>query len=236
MVQESRFIAEMPEEPRTATHHVSEAAMSIQNRIVPQMSEKLHLLAASFDEELEKKDASEREARRILNTTIKESKNVQAQFNDLSHGREEAEQKARGEEQYSRVRKQVISLIEQQHHIQLHAAEGSQANGHLNAAEDDLAERVMLAKMPNQEQNKRRKLVGDFVKARSIASVGEKGDMFRRLLLKALGPEISLVDENLNRLVQELTEEVHGQRLKTIEICGPDYDEILDGVVMLEYS
>ena len=111
-----------------------------------------------------------------------------------------------------------LFLIEQQHHIQLHAAEESQANGHLNAAEDDLAERVMLAKMPNQEQTKRRKLVGDFVKARSIASVGEKGDMFRRLLLKALGPEISLVDENLNRLVQELTEEVHGQRLKTIEI------------------
>jgi hypothetical protein len=30
---------------------------------------------------------------------------------------------------------------------------------------------------------------------------GEKGDMFRRLWLKAMGPEISLVDENFNRLV-----------------------------------
>jgi transcription factor MBP1 len=96
---ESRFIAEMPEEPRTATHHVLEAAISIQNRIVPQMLEKLHLLAASFDEELEEKDASEREARRILNTTIKESNNVQAQFNDLSQ--DEKMQSRRPEEKNS---------------------------------------------------------------------------------------------------------------------------------------
>jgi len=77
---------------------------------------------------------------------------------------------------------------------------------------------VRITRALNQEQNKRRKLVGDFVKARSMAGAGEKGDMFRRLLLKALGPEVSLVDENLNRLVQELTEEVHGQRLETIEV------------------
>jgi len=51
-----------------------------------------------------------------------------------------------------------------------------------------------------------------------MAGEGEKEiDMFRRLLLRALGPEVSLVDENLKRLVQELTEKVHGQRLEPIE-------------------
>ena len=51
-----------------------------------------------------------------------------------------------------------------------------------------------------------------------MAGEGEKEiDLFRRLLLRALGPEVSLVDENLKRLVQELTEKVHGQRLEPIE-------------------
>lgn len=66
----------MPKEPQTATYYISKAPLLIQNRIVPQILEKLHLLAASFNEKLEKKNASKREARCVLNTTIKESNNV----------------------------------------------------------------------------------------------------------------------------------------------------------------
>ncbi|KAI9055782.1 hypothetical protein LZ554_000723 [Drepanopeziza brunnea f. sp. 'monogermtubi'] len=214
---------EMPEEPsRNPPHHISEAAMSIESTIAPLMMERFQNLANSFDDELVEKETSEREARRILKSTRQELESSKAQIKEILFHKESPDVMAKAKEQLTHVEKAVTMLIEQQQSIQLQfrsQQEECKSNGHTMSSEDDIGERVMLAKMLDGERKKRQKLVVQYRDALSVAGAGEKGDQYRRLLAKCLGEDVEHMDENIDVLVHTLTEEEAGQEG---EIVIPD--------------
>jgi hypothetical protein len=215
---------EMPEEPRRNTTHISEASMSIESHIKPLMLEKFQDLARSFDEELIEKETSEKEARRILQSTHQELAAINAQIAEISFQREPPEKTAQAKQQLEQVEKMVASLIEQQQMLILRGKiqrEEAKMNGHMITSDDDIAERVMLAQRLMAEQSKRQKLVIQYRDALSDAGAGERGELYRRLIRKALGTEIEMMDGNLDTLIEQLKEDQRSREGETI-IRGVD--------------
>jgi transcription factor MBP1 len=208
----------MPEEPHRTTAHHSEAAMSIESKIIPLMHEKFQDLAASFDEEFQEKEISEREARRILTATIHELDAISGQILDIEYTEDKQLEKRKIEE-VAKFETMVTGLIEQQQKMQLHAItqhEQSKSNGHM-MSEDDVAERAMLAKMLADEQTNRVQLVEQYRNALSLAGAGEKGDMYRRLISKCVGQDPESMDEGiLDSLIEQLEEDRTGREFETV--------------------
>ena len=218
---ESRSQYEMPEEPRHDTAHVSEAAMSIESKITPLMLEKFQDLARSFDDELIEKETSEKEARRILNSTHAELAAMNEQILEIGYHRELAEERADSTAQLARIEKSITSLIEQQQQLRLLSLcqhEESKTNGHIMSGEDDLDERIMLAKMLAEEKDKRHGLISDYRDALAVAGAGEKGESYKKLIVKALfgGQDPSTVELDIDNVLAELTAEKLGQEGETV--------------------
>ena len=206
-----------PSTHRTLSHH-SEAAMSVESKITPLMLEKFQDLARSFDEELMDKDDSEKEARRILNTTHIELGTIREQILDLGIAEDDPETEEQTKAQLARVEQMVTSLIEQQQQIQLLSRaqhEESKTNGHMMQSDDEIGERAMQAKMLNEEQNRRQLLVGDYRDALSMAGAGEKGELYRRLISKCVDTPVESMDENLDSLIEQLMEDQGGIESET---------------------
>ncbi|TAQ83338.1 hypothetical protein B7494_g8339 [Chlorociboria aeruginascens] len=205
----SAFHDVMNEPPRHTVSHHSEAAMSVASKITPLMLEKFQDLAYSFDDELVDKDHSEKEAKRILNSTHIELATIREQILDLGimedNDRVEAENKA----QLAHIEHLVTSLIEHQQQIQLLSRtqlEENQANGHMSN-DDDVAERLSYSKQLNEELANRKQLVGQYRQALSMAGAGEKGEVYRRLISSCVDSEVDLMDENLDNLIEQLVED-----------------------------
>jgi hypothetical protein len=212
-------VYEMPEEPRRNTTHISEASMSIESTIKPLMLEKFQDLARSFDEELIEKETSEKEARRILSSTNQELAAIKQQILEVSYHQESPEKTAQGKQQLEQIQLMVTSLIEQQQKLSLWGNiqhEEAKMNGHMITSDDDVAERVMLAQRLMAEQNKRQKFVVQYRDALSDAGAGERGELYRRLIRKALGTEIEMMDENMDTLIEQLKEDQRGREGETI--------------------
>jgi transcription factor MBP1 len=209
---DSRSMYEMPEEPYRDITHISEAAMSIQSKITPLMLEKFQDLAHSFDEELDEKETSEKEARRILQSTQAELAVANEQI--LGFHRETADSRAESVSQLIRIENSITSLIEQQQKLRLWSMtqlEESKSNGHMMSGDDDLHERAMLAKMLTEEQNKRQKLVILYRDALAMAGAGEKSEMYRKLIFKTVKKDqiMDTMDLNLDKLIEELGDDDH---------------------------
>jgi hypothetical protein len=113
----------------------------------------------------------------------------------------------------------VTSLIEQQQKLNLWGKiqrEEAKMNGHMMASDDDITERAMLAQRLSTEQNKRQKLVVQYRDALSDAGAGERGELYRRLIRKALGTEIEMMDDNMDTLIEQLKEDQRGREGETI--------------------
>jgi transcription factor MBP1 len=204
-----------PEENTRAmpTHH-SEAALSIESKITPLMLEKFRELAASFDDELIDKDESEKEAKRLLDTTHVELAQIREQLIEVGYSEHKDVGNTDQEKaQYSQLDTAVVSLIEQQQQMQLFARaqhEESKQNGHISQGDDDLAERAALARMLSEEQNKRQKLVGEYKDALSMAGAGEKGEQYRRLISKCIDHDVETMDENIDSLLEQILDDQGG--------------------------
>ena len=74
----------------------------------------------------------------------------------------------------------------------------------------------MLAKMLQEEENKRKNNVAKYSDALSKAGAGEKGDQYRKLLSLSLGAEVEHMDENIDTLLQQLAEDEDGQEGETV--------------------
>lgn len=201
-----------PSKRQTPTHH-SEAAMSVEQKIAPLMLQKFQELADSFDEELIEKDTSEREARRIVNSTHLELKMLRDQVLDLGFNEEDTETQAERNEQLAQIEQLITSLIEQQQQMQLLSRanrEESKSNGHMTG-EDDIAERAMLAKILSEEQTRRQNLVIQYREALSMAGgLGEKGDLYKRLLAMCVPINEEMTPENMDILIEQMSEEQKG--------------------------
>lgn len=191
------------------THH-SEAALSIESKITPLMLEKFRELAESFDDELIDKDESEREATRLLNSTNAELAQIREQLIQISYSEHKDTGNAeQNKAQYSQLDSAVVSLIEQQQQMQLFARaqhEESKQNGHASQ-NDDIVERATLARILNEEQSKRQKLVGEYKDALSMVGAGEKGEQYRRLISKCVETEVDTMDENVDSLLEQLLDD-----------------------------
>ena len=203
---------------RHAASHHSEAAMSLQSKITPLVLEKFQELARSFDDELIDKEHSEKEAKRILNSTHLELAQVRESIQEWSNVDLDLEQDARMTRELEELQNRVDSLLERQQEISLRAIndEGSaqhRMNGHDG---DNVGERLVLAQQVNEQQDKRRQLVTGYREALSRAGACEKGELYRRLISKSLDfsdKDVEMMDENLDSLIESLTEEQEGREI-----------------------
>ncbi|CAD6504389.1 BgTH12-06119 [Blumeria graminis f. sp. triticale] len=218
-VKDVRFGRIIPDEPPRVIHHASEAAMSIQSKIAPQLQERIFSLAAAFDEELEDKESSEREARRILSATTTESEALGQQLDDINGMQEDSYAKVHSLEKLNEFQRTLACVVERQQSIQLfNLSQQKEANISTEESRaDDFDERVKLAKQLDEQQKRRQKLVQSYIDAHSMAGAGEKSELYRRVLIKSLGSDVSLVDQNLDALVEQLKEDVHSQQTELMK-------------------
>ncbi|KAI0996293.1 hypothetical protein K3495_g11887 [Podosphaera aphanis] len=221
--KENQYPREMPEEPQKLSQYISEASMSLQDRIAPKIQERIQALALSFNGELEEKEIAEREAQRILNKTVSESERLNQQLNEIKQIKENSDSKFNNVEELEWSQKNLISTIEKQHIIQLQSLcqeDNNNSSSDLVSGEDDLAERITLAKTLDEQQKKRQQLVQSYVEAKSVVGTGEKDDLYRKVLAKSLGPDVSLVDENLDALIEQLREDEQSQNLEIVKVSS----------------
>lgn len=212
---------------RQPTSHHSEAAMSIQSKVSAQIQQKLQELAQSYDEELIDKEHSEKEAKRILNSTIIELTTVREQINEWSHMSGEMEHDARMAVELEHLQARVDDILERQQELNLRMLLKDTANPSLNGHETDdmnsdaeFAERIRLARQLAEQQSRRQTLVLGYREALARQGAGEKAESYRRLIGRCLdltGKEIESLDDNAESLIEQL-EESHGGR----EVVIPD--------------
>ncbi|KAH8808009.1 hypothetical protein F5884DRAFT_704424 [Xylogone sp. PMI_703] len=187
----------------TISHH-SEAAMSVESKITPMVLEKFQALARSFDEELIDKDNSEKEAKRILNSTQLELATIREQIQNLGTTGEDEAADAVEAAQLATLEAEMTSLIEQRQQIELLGLveqEEAKMNGHV--ADDNPEERLRLAQILNEEQTNRQNLVQQYKNALSMAGAGEKGEKYRRIVSHCVGTD-ELMNQDLNDLIEQL--------------------------------
>jgi ankyrin repeat protein len=201
--------------------HISEAAMSIESKVTPLVLEKFHELARSFDEELKEKEESEKEARRILLATHDELEAIRVQILDITYHDDPPEVHEQKLQHLAHLEKVVTSLIEEQQQIQLLARtqhEESKQNGHMSTGDDDLAERLLLAREVNKQQEKRKMLVEKYRDALAMAGAGENGEKYRRLISKCVDQDVETMDENLDSLIDQLKQQENDRSAETIDL------------------
>lgn len=195
----------------TAPAHYSEAAMSVEKKLLPLMQEKLGGLANSFDEELREKDTSEQEANRIVATVQAELSEIRGRILDVTASSDDADTKAELQRNLSHVEQEIVSLIEQQQQLQLLSRtshEESKSNGHSRNGDEDLAEKIMLAKLLCEEQERRHTLVGRYRDALGAAGdVGEMGELYRRVIAESVGINSENIDAEIDVLLEAMQEE-----------------------------
>lgn len=201
------------ENPRHILPHTSEAAISIDSKITPLVLEKFRELAQSFDDELQDKIESEKEANRLLLTTHDELTQIRHQTIEYDYLQDQdSGDVEQAKAKYAQLDKSVLSLIEQQQHLELLARsqhEEGRQNGHSSQV-DDVAERAMLARILDEEQHKRQKLVVQYMDALAMAGAGEKGEQYRRLISKCVDTEVDSMDENIDSLLEQLLDDQGG--------------------------
>lgn len=196
---------------RRGVPHYSEASISIEQKIAPTMLEKFRDLAGSFDDELLEKDHSAKDSRRILNGVLAELETVREQNLALSQSDRDTTTDPEHKSKLQQKLRDVTSLIEQQQQIRLQARiQNGQAttNGQGSHSEQ---EKLALALQMSQEQKKRVELVDMYKDALSVAGVSEEGEAYKKLISKCTGTEMSVIDENLDSLVDSLEEDWHGK-------------------------
>jgi transcription factor MBP1 len=202
----------MEQSSRHPIAHHSEAAMSMESRVTPAILEKFQDLARSFDDELIDRHNSEKEAKRILNTTQRELETVRAEIQDVEAVEEDDAVAAHDEAQLSHSKQTIISLVEAQQQLRLalsinHSESNSaHMNGHVDSSSDD-DEKIQLYLRLQQEQEKRVQLVEAYADAVSMAGMDERGEMYRKLTAKCIGLKEDEVDAQLDSLIGILEED-----------------------------
>jgi hypothetical protein len=220
---------EPPDDPNYTSRHTvshnSEAAMSIENKITPLVLDKFRELAASFDEELNQQFEAEKNAKMILNKTQMELAQLRDEILELGYRAEDPETEQANINELERTKKLVTSLVEQQQKVQLQVLvqrEETKQNGHVpQGDEDDMAERLMLAKTLLDEQAKRQNLVEAYVDGLAKAGAGEKGEKYKRLISKCVDTDFENMDENLDSLLEQLKEDKAARMAEVID--NPDF-------------
>jgi transcription factor MBP1 len=196
---------------RHTTSHHSEAAMSVELKVTPLILDKFQGLAQAFDEELIDRDNSEKEAKRILNSTHIELATMREQILELGAAEDPDHVDEEQQAQLIQAERAIMSVVEQQQQIRLNALVQSEGmpNGSspFENGDDKSEEKIHVVARFIAEQRKRVDLVNEYTEATSLAGMGEKGEMYRKLIVRCLGIKEDEVDENLDSLISVLEED-----------------------------
>ncbi|ATZ56792.1 hypothetical protein BCIN_14g00280 [Botrytis cinerea B05.10] len=214
------------ENPRGVAH-ISEAAMTLKNNAEPILLERLHALACSFDEELAEKENAEADSKRILEGVKMELAGVREQARQLAEEEEGEENSIAAKAHLVGLQERVQSLVERQQQLLLLSRtqhEGSKINGHgggqVNGSadlEESENEKIMVAQHLQEEIERRKALVGEYIGALGVAGGGDEGELYKRVIVRDLGVdegEGGLSDEGLDALIANLEEERGGVGLE----------------------
>lgn len=207
------------ESSRLTVSHNSEAAMSIEHKVTPDIMSKFSALAQSFDDELNDKEQNHKEALRMIETSQQEINTVRDETMHLEFETPSADVKVEEENEFTRLQNHVISLREQQQQATLNGTieeEAGKQNGHPTDDNDDLAERLRLAQLLSQEQEKRRHFVTQYSQALAMAGTGEQAQAYRQLVCKCVDMPMEELDENLDMLLEHAEEEEKARKLERL--------------------
>jgi hypothetical protein len=194
--------------------------MSIESKVAPLVLEKLQQLANSFDEELKEADESEKEARRLLNTSQDEYEAIRIKILDITYHHDQPDIHQEKLQRLAELENVVTDLLEQQQQIQLLSRtqlEENKQNGHMSQGSDDIGERLKLARQLVEEQEKRKNLVLAYRDARARVGAGENVEKYRTLVHKAVDQDVDTMDDNLDTLVEQLTQQAKDTAAETID-------------------
>lgn len=200
---------------RKESHH-SEAAQTLSTKVGPSVNAKLEDLKNSYNQELQERENSEKEARRILAQTQADLAAVQRLIEEFGEGGEDKAGAKNEVSQLSRAQGMVVSLVEQQQAILLSQKVAEFEKMGVNGDDVEMGENGDLETMGRlldelrEQQVKRTKLVGEYIAALADRGVGEKADMYRRLTANCLSVEEKMVDSRIDEILVSLEEENEG--------------------------
>lgn len=204
---------------KLAVSFKSDAANTVQSRIIPLMLEKVNDLAQSFEAEFKEKDDAESEARQILQNTQAELANLQSSVADLESRLEADEAAAKTEAEAEDARKKVLAYVTHQNRIAVHEAvehelsnmmngDGQGGQNQQSQENDSYEDRLNLAAQLREILQEQRSAEAEYVEARGMIGTGEKIDKYRHLLRSCLPPEDQeMLDENLEDMIRMMEDE-----------------------------
>ena len=204
---------------KLTTSFKSDAANTVQGRIIPLMLEKVNDLAQSFEAEFKEKDDAENEARQILQNTQAELANLQASVADLESRLEADEAASKTEAEAEAARQKVLAYVTHQNRIAVHETVehelGNMMNGdgqggpnQQSQENDSYEDRLNLAVQLRDILLEQRSAEAEYVEARGMIGTGEKIDKYRHLLRSCLPPEDQeMLDENLEDMIRMMEDE-----------------------------
>ncbi len=145
-----------------------------------------------------------------MNSTHIELATLREQILELSAAEEDDVVSSNEEAQLQRAQQSIIALVEYQQQLRLATSihrEESMSNGHLDDDSEDLEEQLDLYGRLEEEQQKRVALVEEYSNALSMAGMGERGELYRKLTAKCLGLKEDEVDAQLDSLISVLEED-----------------------------
>ncbi|KAH6689425.1 hypothetical protein F5X68DRAFT_274608 [Plectosphaerella plurivora] len=197
----------------------SEAAKTVQTRILPIMLERLNELSQRYDDEIHAKNDAEKDARRILANTQAELALARQQAALHESRLEPEDTAARVASDANLAKHQVMSLITSQNrlHVQ-HQVDNDLALLNGDAADDTShEERLALARQLQAALNDQRQAEAEYVDALSMVGTGENIDKYRRLLRRCLDTkDVDCLDSNLDSLIDMMEEDQ--------DLGGPEAD------------
>lgn len=156
-------------------------------------------------------------------STEDELETTRNQILELSYNNDQPEIHEQKAQHLLQLVNTVTSLIEQKQRFHLLARtqhEESKQNGHLGGQEDDddnITERLTLARQMIEEQEKRKQLVVQYRDALAVAGAGQNGEKYCRLISKCVGQDVETMDDNLDSLIEQLQQQQADRNLETIE-------------------
>ncbi len=212
----------------------SDAANTLQSRVIPLVLQKLQGIAQSYETELAEKEEAEKEARRILLNTQAELANLRTSIADAESRLEADEAAAKTESEAASTAEKVHAYLTHQNRLAVEGAvtkdlatangdtsskpaNGSSTspssdagpNGTTNPPSDDTTQDLIeLALDLRTLLHDQRRAEAEYVDARGMTGTGDRIDQYTRLLRSCLPPEDrEMLDENLEELIKMMEDE-----------------------------
>ncbi|KAF2643853.1 apses-domain-containing protein [Massarina eburnea CBS 473.64] len=207
----------------TVRQYRSQTASHLMTKVAPTLMEKCEELAAAYEAELLEKEAESLDSERVVKKRQAELAAIQRQvaelatMNDGTHinlGDDKVDQQQ--EEELRKLVEEAESLLEIEQKTELRRLCASTPQ-HPSNLPIDMHEKLRLSLLLHSAQLERQGLVREVVGNLSVAGMGEKQDMYKTLIAKALGEREDDIESMLPEIVKELEEAETQERAEGLE-------------------